>query len=39
MRTQQCTKTDKRGYKEASNICPEKKTENIIQYFVNVNVT
>ena len=27
MRTQQCTKRDKKGYKEATNICPEKKIE------------
>ena len=25
MRTQQCTKGDKKGYKKSTNICPERK--------------
>ena len=38
VRTQQCTKRDKKGYKEATNICPEKKLKyNTV--FVNVNET
>jgi len=42
-RTQECTERDKNGYKEATNICPEKETKkNKLKYdtiFVNVNVT